>query len=47
MKLTNPNILKIVQKSQDNELINAHLVNPIYLKLTEAEETKMGIIHDN
>ena len=25
---------------KDNESINPHLVNPIYLKLTEAEENK-------
>lgn len=36
----NPNFLKIINKYKDNEDINPHLVNPIYLKLTEAEENK-------
>ena len=36
----NPNFLKIINKYKDNECINPHLVNPIYLKLTEAEENK-------
>lgn len=35
-----PNILKIVNKYKDKECINPHAVNPIYLKLTEAEEKK-------
>ena len=35
-----PNILKIVTTYKDKESINPHLVNPIYLKKTEAEETK-------
>ncbi len=34
----NPDILKIVNHFQDKEGINPHLVNPIYLKKTEAEE---------
>ena len=34
----NPDILKIVLKYQDRESINPHMVNPSYLKLTEAEE---------
>lgn len=33
-----PNILKIVLKYKDKEPINPHIVNPEYLKLTEAEE---------
>lgn len=33
-----PNILKIVTTYKDKESINPHLVNPIYLKKTEAEE---------
>lgn len=33
-----PNILKIVEKYKDREKINPHMVNPDYLKLTEAEE---------
>ena len=36
-----PNISKIMNKYQDREEINAHFVNPCYLKLTEAEENKM------
>ena len=35
-----PNILKIVEKYKDREKINPHVVNPDYLKLTEAEEKK-------
>ena len=35
-----PNILKIVNTYKDRESINPHLVNPIYLKKTEAEENK-------
>ena len=35
-----PDILKIVNKYKDRESINPHLVNPIYLKKTEAEENK-------
>ena len=33
-----PNILKIVENYKDREKINPHMVNPDYLKLTEAEE---------
>lgn len=36
-----PNILKIVLKYQDKDGINPHLVNPLYLKLTEAEENRL------
>ncbi len=35
-----PNILKIVTTYKDREPTNPHLVNPIYLKQTEAEENK-------
>lgn len=35
-----PDILKIVEKYKDREKINPHVVNPDYLKLTEAEEKK-------
>ena len=35
-----PDFLKIIEKYKDKENINPHLVNPIYLKLTEAEENK-------
>lgn len=34
----NPNIEKIINSFVDKESINPHAVNPIYLKLTEAEE---------
>ena len=37
----NPNILKIVEKYQYRKDINPHLVNPLYLKLTEAEENRL------
>ena len=36
-----PDILKIVKKYRDREGINPHIVNPLYLKLTEAEENKL------
>ena len=36
-----PDILKIVNSYQDRERINPHLVNPLYLKLTEAEENRL------
>ena len=36
-----PNILKIVNKYIDRESINPHMVNPSYLKLTEAEENRL------
>lgn len=36
-----PNILKIVQKYKNKENVNPHAVNPEYLKLTEAEESKL------
>ena len=35
-----PNILKIIEAYQDKENINPHLVEPTYLKLTEAEENR-------
>ena len=36
-----PDILNIVSYYSDKECINPHLVNPIYLKLTEAEENRL------
>ena len=36
-----PDILKIVEKYKDRENINPHMVNPLYLKLTEAEENRL------
>ena len=35
-----PNILKIINTYKDKDEINPHLINPEYLKLTEAEENK-------
>ena len=35
-----PNFSKIIKKFKDKKKINPHLVNPEYLKLTEAEEKK-------
>ena len=37
----NPDILNIVNYYKDKECINPHLVNPLYLKLTEAEENRL------
>lgn len=37
----NPDILNIVLYYQNKEEINPHLVNPNYLKLTEAEENRL------
>ncbi len=36
-----PNIVKVVNQFKDKEAINPHAVNPNYLKLTEAEESKL------
>ena len=38
----NPDISKIVERVMDREPINPHAVNPEYLKLTEAEESKLN-----
>lgn len=38
----NPDILKIISYFKDKESINPHAVNPDYLKLTEAEESKLN-----
>lgn len=40
IKEYSPNISKIINTYKDKENINPHFVNPIYLKLTEAEENK-------
>ena len=37
-----PDISKIVERVKDRESINPHAVNPEYLKLTEAEESKLN-----
>lgn len=36
-----PNILEIVKKNVEKKEMNPHFVNPNYLKLTEAEESKL------
>ena len=36
-----PDILNIVLSCKDNKEINPHMVNPTYLKLTEAEENRL------
>ena len=38
----NPDILNIVNYYKDRECINPHMVNPLYLKLTEAEENRLN-----
>ena len=42
----NPNILNIVLSYKDKQAINPHLIEPTYLKLTEAEEN-LGSTHGN
>ena len=37
-----PNIFKIVERVKERESVNPHAVNPEYLKLTEAEESKLN-----
>ena len=37
-----PDILKIVSYYQNRKNINPHMVNPLYLKLTEAEENRLN-----
>ena len=37
----NPDLLKIIDYFKDKENMNPHSVNPEYLKLTEAEESKL------
>ncbi len=41
IELYNPDIEKIVNYFKDKEAMNPHAVNPEYLKLTEAEESKL------
>ena len=36
----NPDLSKIISYTKDNEDLNPHSVNPNYLKLTAAEESK-------
>ena len=38
----NPDILNIVNLYKDRDCINPHMVNPLYLKLTEAEENRLN-----
>lgn len=42
-----PDILNIVKKYVEKDNINPHMVNPNYLKLTEAEEKKISDCRDN
>ena len=42
----NPDILEIVRSYQDRKEINPHMVNPMYLKLTEAEENRMKEVNE-
>lgn len=37
-----PNLLKIVEYNKDNKDINPHKINPNYLKMTKAEESKLN-----
>ena len=41
------NLLNIASKTKDKKEINPHLVEPTYLKLTEAEENLRNIHYDN
>ena len=41
IKMYNPNLEKVVNYFKDKENINPHAVNPEYLKLTAAEESKL------
>ncbi len=36
-----PDFLKIIEKNKDKKSVNPHMINPEYLKLTEAEESKL------
>lgn len=36
-----PNYLKVVDYCKNEEELNPHMINPVYLKLTEAEENRM------
>lgn len=38
IELYNPNFLEIIKRYKEAESVNPHSVNPMYLKLTEAEE---------
>lgn len=41
IELYDPNLLKIVEFNKNNEDINPHKINPNYLKMTKAEESKL------
>ena len=43
IKYYKPNFIKIIEYSKNKDCINPHAINPEYLKLTEAEETKNDI----
>lgn len=42
-----PDILKIINIIKNKKSINPHLVEPVYLKLTEAEENLGSMLYDN
>jgi len=37
----NPNVIKIIEKHENDKGVNPHNLNPNYLKLTEAEENRL------
>ena len=41
-----PDILSIVNTYKNRDGINPHMVNPLYLKLTEAEENRMKEVNE-
>jgi len=43
----NPDILKIIETYKDKLSVSPHLVEPVYLKLTEAEENLGSTSYDN
>ena len=43
----NPDILTIVNKTKNKQNINSHLIEPVYLKLTEAEENIGSVVYDS
>ena len=43
----NPDIKNIIENAKDKENINPHLVEPLYLKLTEAEENLGSKVYDS
>ena len=43
----NPDILTIINKTKNKQNINPHLIEPVYLKLTEAEENIGSVVYDS